>query len=102
MRAKIGLLLIVVAAGLLFTACASNGTVHQADPATKELVIKAWAEDGGSTILIVATVDGEFSETASFFTWYYDVPANQVEYLVKIEPGRYVILHLHQDKAPQK
>ena len=100
-RSKI-LLLVLLVTGLLLAACGSRDVVHQANPETRELVIKAWATEGFSTSLTVTTVDGDFSDFASNFTWYYDVPANQVEYLVKDGDYRAIDLHLHQDKAPPK
>jgi len=100
-RSKI-LLLVLLVTGLLLAACSVRGVVHQANPETRELVIKAWANEGSTTSLTVTTVDGDFSDFASNFTWYYNVPANQVEYLVKSDDYRAIDLHLHQDKAPQK
>ncbi|MBI2325789.1 hypothetical protein HYU91_00140 [Candidatus Collierbacteria bacterium] len=103
MRTKISFLLVVVIGALLAAACSSsNSIVHQADPTTKELVIKTWAAEGNRAELTVSTVDGDFSASASYFTWYYDVPADQVEYLVEIRPASYMDLHLHEGKAPQK
>ena len=100
-RSKI-LLLVLLVTGLLLAACSGKGVVHQADPETQELVIKVWANEGSTTSLTVTTVDGDFSDFASNFTWFYDVPANQVEYLVKSVDYRAIDLHLHRDKAPQK
>ena len=93
---------LLLVTGLLLAACSGKGVVHQANPETRELVIKAWANEGSSTWLTVTTVDGDFSDFASNFTWYYDVPANQVEYLVKSGDYRDIDLHLHQNKAHQK
>ena len=92
----------ILATGLLLTACSGKGIVHQANPETRELVIKTWANEGSSTSLTVTTVDGDFSDFANNFTWYYDVPANQVEYLVKSVDYHAIDLHLHQAKAPPK
>jgi len=100
-RSKI-ILFVFLVTGLLLAACGGSGNVvvKQADPETRELVIQAWGKLGDTTSITVISTDDEKSTAwAGSVYWYYDVPEDQVEYLVISDSIFY--LHLHENKNPQ-
>lgn len=86
--------------GLLLAACSGDVVVKQASPETKELVIQTWGQPGGTTKITVISANDEKSTAWGMGVyWYYDVPEDQVEYLVISDDN--FDLHLHENKNPQ-
>lgn len=96
------LILLAIIIGLLLAACDPQASIKQADPGTGELKIIAWGMPNGGTtqITVVAANDENLTVWAGNASWYYDVPSDQVEYLIVFDNGNFY-LHLHEAKNPQ-